>query len=242
MTVTVPDLDNITVITNTLYDIEYDDDGNPKIDPDTGCVITNGVIYDIYAETNYIDKVVVGALSATGGVYGSGIGGGDLQSHGTIEIFGGEIEASAGGSYCAGIGSGYFPDSGEGAADAETLRQGAIRIRGGEVNANGGSYGAGIGGGNRHSGGVIEIFGGKVNATGGALASGIGGGWGARAHTITISGGEVAATGGTRAAAIGGGSESNKSLANTEITQISISGALCRSRHSTQRASSALRL
>ena len=224
MTVAVPDLDNIVVITNTLYDIEYDDDGNPKIDPDTGCVITNGVIYDIHAETNYIDKVVVGALSARGGVWGSGIGGGNLQSHGTIEISGGVIEASAGGSFCAGIGAGYFPDSGEGFADAETLRQGVIRIRGGEVNAKGGSYGAGIGGGNRHSGGVIEISGGLVNATGGSTGSGIGGGWGARGHTIEISGGEVFAKGGEYAAGIGGGKESNKSLSNTEISQISISG------------------
>ena len=224
MVAAMPDLDNIAVITNILYDIEYDDDGNPMIDPDTGCVITNGIIYDIYVETNYVDKVVVGALSAKGGGRGAGIGGGNLQSHGTIEIFGGVIDASGNGSFCAGIGSGRFPDSGEGFADAETLRQGVIRIRGGEVKAKGGSYGAAIGGGNRHSGGVIEISGGLVNANGGDYASGIGGGWGARGHTITISGGEVNATGGTGAAAIGGGSESSKSLANTEISQISISG------------------
>ena len=219
----VPDLDSIQVITNVLYDIEYDAAGNPKIDPDTGCVVTNGVIYDIYAVTNYFEDVVSPKLTAVGANYGAGIGGGNLQSHGTITIFGGVIEAS-GGSYSAAIGGGRFPDSGEGFADAATLRQGTIQIYGGEVTANGGEFAAGIGGGNRHSGGVIRIFGGKVVATGGTQACGIGGGWGARAHTISISGGEVTAKGSSYAAAIGGSSESYLSVANTEMSQIAISG------------------
>ena len=61
------------------------------------------------------------------------------------------------------------------------------------LTANGGSYGAGIGGGYYDNGGV-------VTATGGGLGAGIGGG-----GAITIHGGAVMATGGIDAAGIGGG-------------------------------------
>ena len=80
-----------------------------------------------------------------------------------------------------------------------------ITISGGEVNATGGAYGAGIGGGYNGTGSDITISGGEVKATGGAFGAGIGGGWGGSGSDITISGGEVKATGGSYGAGIGGG-------------------------------------
>ena len=75
----------------------------------------------------------------------------------------------------------------------------------GKLTAEGGGYGAGIGGGNRGTGSNITISGGEVNATGGAYGAGIGGGYGGNGSDITISGGEVNATGGENGAGIGGG-------------------------------------
>ena len=115
-----------------------------------------------------------GKLTANGGEYGAGIGGGDAQSGNDITITGGEIIANGGG-YGAGIGGGW---SGNGSD---------ITISGGEVTANGGEAGAGIGGGYLHSGNDITISGGEVNATGGTTGAGIGGGFNGDASDIAIS-------------------------------------------------------
>ncbi|MBQ1345058.1 MAG: hypothetical protein IIY62_01725, partial [Kiritimatiellae bacterium] len=224
--VSVPDLDNIYVYTNILYDIEYDEAGNPVVDPATGCVVTNGIVYDVHYVTNYVTQIVSPGLWASGARNGAGIGGSSGQSHGTIEVFGGVIEAlSAEGA--AGIGSGFFPDS-QADDSSVTLRRGIVRIGGGDVTATGGQHGAGIGGGNQHTGGIVEISGGRVTATGGSGASGIGAGWGARGHTITISGGEVVANSGSGGAGIGGGSREYSILANSTPCQIAISGGRVR--------------
>ncbi len=82
-----------------------------------------------------------------------------------------------------------------------------IVINGGVVTANGGSDAAGIGGGMRANGKNITITGGTVNATGGEYGAGIGGGTLANGSGIRISGGEVTVMGGTSAASIGGGSD-----------------------------------
>ena len=77
------------------------------------------------------------------------------------------------------------------------------------LNAYGGSYAAGIGGGNGQSTSKLEIANGKIYAEGGVAAAGIGGG--ARMSEdsgngeVTISGGDVTAQGGNTAAGIGGG-------------------------------------
>ena len=76
----------------------------------------------------------------------------------------------------------------------------------GQLFANGGLLGAGIGGKVEYSGSNITINGGTVTATGGEDAAGIGGGSGSSGSNITINGGTVTATGGRRAAGIGGGS------------------------------------
>ena len=125
-----------------------------------------------------------GKLTANGGKYGAGIGGGSFGSGNDITITGGEVTAN-GGKNSAGIGGG---DSGSG---------NDITITGGEVTANGGEYGAGIGGGFTGNGSDITISGGEVTANGGTNGAGIGGGVRASGRDITISGdSQVKAAGG----------------------------------------------
>lgn len=80
-----------------------------------------------------------------------------------------------------------------------------ITINSGTVNASGGASGAGIGGGRDGDGSDIVINGGVVTANGGGDAAGIGGGMRANGKNITITGGTVNATGGQHGAGIGGG-------------------------------------
>ena len=75
----------------------------------------------------------------------------------------------------------------------------------GELTANGGHGGAGIGGGYEGSGSDITITGGEITANGGGEAAGIGGGVLGSGSDITITGGEVTANGGWCGAGIGGG-------------------------------------
>lgn len=83
-----------------------------------------------------------------------------------------------------------------------------ITINSGTVNASCGAESAGIGGGRNGNGTNITINGGKVTATGQAGA-GIGGGRRGEGSDIAINGGVVTANGGSDAAGIGGGSVGN---------------------------------
>lgn len=107
------------------------------------------------------------------------------------------------GTYYAGIGG-----------DSNCRPCGVITINGGFVEAAGGLYGAGIGGGSDVAGGKITVNGGEVTATGGQYSAGIGGGSYAAGGKTTIRGGTVTATGGQYGAGIGGGYEA----AGGEIT------------------------
>ena len=144
------------------------------------------------------DKKKAGSLTATGGKFGAGIGGGNGGSGKNITITGGTVNAK-GGLEGAGIGGGTG-GSGE-----------AITINGGTVEATGGKFGAGIGGGSDGSGENITINSGTVTAAGGSYGAGIGGGYwgdyksGNGGKDITINGGTVTATGGYLGAGIGGG-------------------------------------
>ena len=80
-----------------------------------------------------------------------------------------------------------------------------ITINGGTVTANGGDAGAGIGGGHEANGTNITINGGTVTANGGRSAAGIGGGDRATGSNITINGGTVTANGDGSASGVGGG-------------------------------------
>ena len=152
-----------------------------------------------------------GKLTAEGGKYGAGIGGGDQGAGSGITITGGEIKAT-GGQYGAGIGGG----KGDGSD---------ITISGGEVNATGGTSGAGIGGGYQGNGKDIIITGGEVNATGGRFSAGIGGGSRGTGSDITISGGEVNASGGVNGAGIGGGLRSKgKDITVSGDTKLKVQG------------------
>ena len=162
-----------------------------------------------------------GSLTATGGNYGAGIGGGYEGSGSNIAIEGGKVKA-IGGTHGAGIGGG-FGGSGSniaiegGKVEASSVGGGAgigggslgsgsnIAVSGGEVTAQGGVGGAGIGGGQGGSGSKITISDGKVTATGAGAGAGIGGGYAGSGEGITIEGGEVTAQGDAGGAGIGGG-------------------------------------
>ena len=147
-----------------------------------------------------------GALNATGGKYGAGIGGGGWQSVSDITIEGGNITAT-GGELAAGIGGG----AGEYSSKDESVIEGSgsnITIAGdAQVTATGGENGAGIGGGQYGSGSDITIEGdAQVDANGGKNGAGIGGGFGRSGSDIAIGGdAQVDADGGKYGAGIGGG-------------------------------------
>ena len=135
-----------------------------------------------------------GTVTATGGARAAGIGGGEYYYgggyRGTIEIYGGLVHAIGGNGLQeggAGIGSG----SGDGRENFND--DGPIIIWGGEVIAEGGEAGAGIGGGTATPGGEITIHDGIVTAMAGHSGAGIGGGPNANGGNITINGGFVAA-------------------------------------------------
>ena len=124
-----------------------------------------------------------GMVTATGGGYGAGIGGGIDGSGYNITINGGTVTAT-GGISAAGIGGGGFEDG---------IR---ITICGGTVTAVAGDYGAGIGGGETGKGSQITISGGFVVAVGG---SGVGcdtgaaiGGGGYEGGDVNTAGTEIA--------------------------------------------------
>ena len=145
-----------------------------------------------------------GSLAATGDYGGAGIGGGNIEDAGKLEITGGTITAT-GGLDGAGIGGG-----GSG-GDAD------ITISGGTITAIGGTDpwqqqgaigGAGIGSGGSGGNSTVTITGDAVikEAIGGGGCAGIGGGYAGKCD-VTISGDAVInhAEGGVQSAGIGGG-------------------------------------
>lgn len=103
-----------------------------------------------------------GSLTATaGGDNGAGIGGGNSQKGGKVNVYGGSIKAT-GGYYGSGIGGGR---SGAG---------GVVSVYGGAVNATGGYYGSGIGGGYYAAGSTVNFYGGTIEATAGSASYAIG--------------------------------------------------------------------
>jgi len=169
-----------------------------------------GAAYNTNTWGNKCGKINIksGKVTATGGIGGSGLGGGAGiggalygESSDEIKIEGGIVIAK-GGDYSAGIGSGDHPDQSYG---------GKTTITGGNVTATGGFFGAGIGGGHESNCGDLTIEGGTVKATGGENASGIGGGSFyyegpmAGKGALKIKGGSVEAKGGSGGAGIGTG-------------------------------------
>lgn len=151
------------------------------------------------------DKDNAGSLTATGGEFAAGIGGGNANA-GQVTITGGNITAT-GGYGSAGIGGGYgqdYPNPNAGDGD--------VTISGGTIKAAGGTFGAGIGGG-YYGNGTVTITGDAVieNASNeSGSGAGIGGGMGSDGN-VTISGNAQVknVTGGYGAAGIGGGAFSS---------------------------------
>lgn len=166
-----------------------------------------------------------GIVTATGNSGGAGIGGGEGGSGGIgITINGGTVTAT-GSSGGAGIGGG---EGGNGTStNGIIINNGTVIATGSSAGAfMGGSSGAGIGGGDRGSGGTIIINCGTVSAKGGSLGgAGIGSGCRAASGNITISGGAVTATGPYGGAGIGGGYSGNGGNINIFGGNIIASGA-----------------
>ena len=109
--------------------------------------------------------------------------------------------------------------SGEDHAGVEKNNDGNLTIADadadGSLNATGGKYGAGIGGGYGQDASNITIGGGTIEAIGGKSAAGIGGGLSGSGSNITIEDGNITASGGflgmDGGAGIGGGGRGNGS-------------------------------
>ena len=157
-----------------------------------------------------------GSVAATGGTYGAGIGGGEYGSGGTVAINGGSVSAT-GGFDGAGIGGGGGGGVFGGAG-------GMVTINGGTVTATGRGGGAGIGGGSGGAGGTVAINGGSVSATGDTYGAGIGGGYQGAGGMATISGGAVTATGGQNGAGIGGGYQGAGGMATISGGRVTATG------------------
>ena len=162
------------------------------------------------------DKDNAGSLTATGGDFGAGIGGGSKNA-GQVTITGGTITAI--GTDAAGIGGGQGNmSSNAGNAD--------IEISGGTIEATGGDLSAGIGGGTWGDAN-IKITGDAVikNATGGAFGAGIGGGGGGKGD-VTISGNAKIenAQGGFTGSGIGGGNGASGTVTIKDDSTVTATG------------------
>ncbi|MBR0414960.1 MAG: hypothetical protein IJI67_07815 [Clostridia bacterium] len=157
---------------------------------------------------------------------GTGIGGGYNGSAGTISISDSKVTAASG-AYAAAIGTGDEAISGctinitnnanvtaTAGTDAAAIGSGNeidgtcnINIADATVTANGGAYGAGIGGGDASDGGNITITDSTVKAYAGTDAAGIGGGEGGDGGTIKMINANVYAEGKSYGAGIGNGED-----------------------------------
>ena len=98
-----------------------------------------------------------------------------------------------------------FENCNAGIGGGDRKSGGNITVVGGNIIATAYSAGAGIGGGAYGNGGMITIKGGEIEAEGGDAGAGIGGGGYGNGGTITITGGKIKAKGIDGGAGIGGG-------------------------------------
>lgn len=107
------------------------------------------------------------------------------------------------------------------------ISPGKIIIKGGDIEAFGGTGAPGIGSGTTVSSllGDVIILGGTIKATGGEEGAGIGTGVGGKLNDIIIKGGNITATGRSQAAGIGGGRNSSiKSIIINDGNVIALGG------------------
>lgn len=193
------------------------EDSNPTITSNgnqTGYTITIKAEKDTTANVTIKDTNISTGNAAIK-TEGKGKGNVNLNVEGTNNVTSGDkhagVEKSNGGKLTIGSESGegeLTANGGHGGAGIGGGYEGSgsdITITGGEITANGGGEAAGIGGGVLGSGSDITITGGEVTANGGWCGAGIGGGPRGNGSDITISGGKVIANGGLCGAGIGGG-------------------------------------
>ena len=198
--------DNLPVLDDNHGTVYYGYDGNVL-------TYSNSQLMDPSNKASYIDangepqvadnvtEITNSSSTLSAGWYvvrGSDVKTGTLTCNGEVHLIladGAKLTAS-GGTSAAGI-----TVSGEG----NSLAIYGQTAQSGQLIASGGSWAAGIGGGENYSGSNITINGGVVKATGGRFAAGIGGGDDRSGSNITINGGEVTANGGDNGAGIGGG-------------------------------------
>ncbi len=100
---------------------------------------------------------------------------------------------------------------GNGVSSSNYEKMATLYVHGGQIEAHGGKYAAGIGGsyflGSSYQWGKLYVYGGSIKAWGGKYAAGIGGGQGEDGIDVTVYDGSVWASGGTDAAGIGSGEQ-----------------------------------
>ena len=162
-----------------------------KLTASKGIHVPEGAVLNIISSTGNGSLYADGA-NAEGNCAGigadtidTGVGTSDGDNAGTINIYGGNIEA-IGGYEAAAIGGGYVKNGG------------SVSILGGTVNAVSGGQGCGIGSGSYATGGNVTISGGTVTVTagssGGFEGTGIGAGYFGNINNIIINGGNITAT------------------------------------------------
>ena len=132
----------------------------------------------------------------------------DVGAPGTLNIYSQSTGENMGTLNCGAV------DKDAAIGGNRSTKNRTVNIYGGNINANGGRYAAGIGTGDEAKTGwdnQINIFGGNVNANGGEKGAGIGTGdkSDSAKPPVHIYGGRVTGRGGKSAAGIGGGAESN---------------------------------
>jgi len=178
---------------------------NATLTTSEGIEVNDGNTLSIYSQANDKGTLVADTSTFTGSDKPAAIGSSSSESNcGTVNIYGGKIQATTGYNSAAAIGGATSRDeySGDG---------GTINIYGGTVEAKAGN-GAGIGGGYNGEGGDTTIYGGTITATATRQGAGIGGGcygdYGGKSGNIVINGGFVTAiTEDDMGAAIGGGGD-----------------------------------
>ena len=138
----------------------------------------------VITNTDEVTEEDPGSLTATGGQWGAGIGGGKSGPDASnITVTGNAVVTATGGRYGAGIGGGHAGAGNTGDGENITIKENA------HVTASSQHFGAGIGGGTWGDGSNITISDNAyVEAVSGRIGAGIGGGCNADGSHITISG------------------------------------------------------
>ena len=188
-------LDGVNINTNSAA-IQTRGAGNVTIELDGENTVQSGFDYAgvdknntgalVITNTDEVTEEDPGSLTATGGIWGAGIGGGyDEPDVSNITITGNAVVTATGGQWGAGIGGGHGgAHKGSDMGDGEniTIEENA------HVTASSQGFGAGIGGGMWGDGRDITISGNAyVEAVSGRVGAGIGGGYCGDGSNITIS-------------------------------------------------------